>query len=206
MKKKSILLIEESESIRKIITLTCQKLGQYVENLFILSNPAELMGMIKKRPIDLIFSNIEFSDFPDFYVPRIIKEHQLGIPVYLITTSTLNETLTQVAYHSGSLGIIRPLKNLKLLFDAIETIIRETMTDSFYAPQIDAPENSREDVDALSEHLRYTFQDMEKQVMESNEMIISMMLELNREKEKVRFWENQIKEYHRKFKTEAGEI
>lgn len=203
MKKKSILLIEKSESIRKIITLALQKLGHYVENLFILSNPGELIGMIKKHPIDLIFSDIEFTDFPDFYVPKIIKEHQLSIPIYLITTSNLNDTLTQTAFQSGSQGIIRPFKNLKLLFQAMETIIQgTTMNNTFYVPQIDAQENSQDDAYALSELLKYTFHDMEKQITESNEMIISMMLELTNEKEKIRFWENQINDYHRHFKNE----
>ncbi len=195
MSKQTILLIESSDSVRKIIIMACKKKQELVGNLFILQSPADLPAMIERQNIDIIFSNIEFTGFQDFYVPQFLKEKKDKTPVYLITSSPLNEMITQVAFHSGAKGIIQPLKSLALLFDVIEKILNHQVDQSFFVPEQKNQLDKVQDSQILSEHLEKNYQDVSRQVMELNEMVISLMIELNLEKEKVSFWENQIKSY-----------
>lgn len=204
--KKNILLIESSDSIRKIITLSCQKLKDFVNNLFLSESPEGLLELVDKNKIDLIFTNVEFSDYPDFYVAEELKKKGKTVPVYYIATSRINETLMQMAFHSGGKGMIQPLKNFRLLFKSLEMIIKDEIEDSFFVPKSDDfVVDKDKEVEIFHQRMKESFNDYEKQIMELNEMVISLMIDLNKEKEKTQYWENVIRDYQNFFKESKGE-
>jgi len=201
MKKKRILLLEETESVSKLLIFSFQKLTDYVENIYVKKNPVDIVDMIQNNKIDLIFADIEFEKFHDFYAAEQLKNNEIRIPYYLISCSPLNQNIEQIAYHLKAKGIVQPLKNIKLLFEAVKKIVTGEVEEEFFVlgKNDESIMNLESEAKALKDEIGSSYEDIDTQLMELNGMIISLLKDLNTEKQKTQFWENTLKQYSEKF-------
>ncbi len=194
--KKNILIVENYQSIRKILILALKKLTNYIGNIYIVNDINDIKDIVNKIKIDIIFADIELSDMPDYYIGKFLKENGLDIPLYYISTSEINESIISNAKENNGYGIIEPLRNIKDLFIFIEKIITDPyIKNEFLLLNKKTESTESHDLHALNTKLKEMNMDYEKIIMELNELVIQLMIDLQREKEKVKFWEKAIKEY-----------
>ncbi|HEV2500957.1 MAG TPA: response regulator [Terriglobia bacterium] len=108
MKKISVLIIDDSSVMRKIIERSLRQAGLELEKVIEADNGADALTMVEANAIDLIFSDVNMPKMDGLEFLRQIQgiEKAKGIPILMITTDGSEQKVVE-AITLGAKGYIR---------------------------------------------------------------------------------------------------
>jgi two-component system, NtrC family, response regulator HydG len=114
---KHVLIIDDDEKIRKIITIQLHK-SDY--RIFEAEDREQAMGVLGREHIDVVLCDIKMKDTSGFVILEEIKNSRPGVPVIMLT-GFIDKKVSERAKELGSYDCItKPVRKEKL----IETISR----------------------------------------------------------------------------------
>ena len=108
MKKLSVLIVDDSAVMRKIVERSLRQAGLELTKVLEASNGAEALALLQRGAVDLILSDINMPvmDGLEFLRQLVSVEATKGIPVVMITTEG-SESHVVEAISAGARGYIR---------------------------------------------------------------------------------------------------
>ncbi len=108
MKKLSVLIIDDSSVMRKIVERSLRQAGLKLDRVMEADNGADALNMVQGGAIDLIFSDINMPKMDGIEFLRQVRatEGAKAIPVLMITTDG-TEPKVMEAISLGARGYIR---------------------------------------------------------------------------------------------------
>ena len=108
MKKVSVLIVDDSSVMRKIIERSLRLSGLEIERVFEADNGASALGMIQQNIPDMIFSDINMPTMDGLEFVRQLQmvESAKAVPVVMITTEG-SQSRVMEALSLGAQGYIR---------------------------------------------------------------------------------------------------
>lgn len=108
MKKISVLIVDDSSVMRKIIERSLRQAGLELEKVIEADNGADALTMVAANPIDLIFSDVNMPKMDGLEFLRQVQgiEKAKGIPILMITTEGSEQKVVE-AITLGAKGYIR---------------------------------------------------------------------------------------------------
>ncbi len=108
MKKLSVLIIDDSSVMRKIVERSLRQAGLKLDRVMEADNGADALNMVQGGAIDLIFSDINMPKMDGIEFLRQVRatEGAKAIPVLMITTDGTEPKVLE-AISLGARGYIR---------------------------------------------------------------------------------------------------
>ena len=108
MREIRCLIVDDSSVMRKIVERALRQAGLGAMTVHEAANGIEGLEVLRRAPIDLIFSDINMPSMDGLEFLRQIKAQNLvpGVPVVMITTESSEEHVKQ-AIAAGARGYIR---------------------------------------------------------------------------------------------------
>jgi two-component system chemotaxis response regulator CheY len=108
MKALSILIVDDSSVMRKIVDRSLRQAGLEIKEVFEASNGVEALGRIQQTRVDLILSDINMPTMDGLELVRQLQsvDNAKGVPIVMITTEAGEGHVVQ-ALSSGARGYIR---------------------------------------------------------------------------------------------------
>lgn len=108
MKKISVLIVDDSSVMRKIIERSLRQAGLELERVIEADNGADALTMVAANAIDLIFSDVNMPEMDGLEFLRQVQgiEKAKGIPILMITTDGSEQKVVE-AITLGAKGYIR---------------------------------------------------------------------------------------------------
>lgn len=108
MKKVSVLIVDDSSVMRKIVERSLRLAGIEIEKVLEADSGAAALGVIQQNVPDMIFSDINMPTMDGIEFIRQLQavESAKGIPVVMITTEG-SQTRVMEALQLGAQGYIR---------------------------------------------------------------------------------------------------
>ncbi|HEV2418357.1 MAG TPA: response regulator [Terriglobia bacterium] len=108
MKKISVLIVDDSSVMRKIIERSLRQAGLELEKVIEADNGADALTMVEANAIDLIFSDVNMPEMNGLEFLRQVQgiEKAKGIPILMITTDGSEQKVVE-AITLGAKGYIR---------------------------------------------------------------------------------------------------
>jgi two-component system, chemotaxis family, chemotaxis protein CheY len=128
VKKRKVLVADDSSTIRKIIQHSLRRANLNVGDILEASNGREALGMVQRFTFDLILNDI---DMPLMYglelleVPAYVRSAQ-NTPVMVITKQSSEEGVLR-AVEAGARAYIRKPFTVEDLFEKIEPLLVKTL-------------------------------------------------------------------------------
>jgi two-component system, chemotaxis family, chemotaxis protein CheY len=126
MKKLSVLIVDDSSVIRKIVQRSLRQAGIELENVVEADNGADALNLVHDHAIDLIFSDINMPkmDGIEFLRNVLSSESAKTIPVLMITTEGSEEKVLE-AISLGARGYIRKPFSAQLVREQVSNILAQ---------------------------------------------------------------------------------
>lgn len=108
MKKISVLIVDDSSVMRKIIERSLRQAGLELEKVMEADNGADALTLVAANTIDLIFSDVNMPKMDGLEFLRQVQgiEKAKGIPILMITTEGSEQKVVE-AITLGARGYIR---------------------------------------------------------------------------------------------------
>lgn len=108
MKKISVLIVDDSSVMRKIIERSLRQSGLEIEKVIEADNGADALTQVEANTIDLIFSDVNMPKMDGIEFLRQVRgmEKAKGIPILMITTEGSEQKVVE-AITLGAKGYIR---------------------------------------------------------------------------------------------------
>jgi two-component system chemotaxis response regulator CheY len=108
MKKLSILIVDDSSVIRKIVQRSLRQAGIELESVIEAENGVDALNAIRANPVDLIFSDVNMPEMDGIEFLRQMQtiEKAKTTPVLMITTDATEPKVIE-AISLGARGYIR---------------------------------------------------------------------------------------------------
>jgi two-component system, chemotaxis family, chemotaxis protein CheY len=108
MKKLSILIVDDSSVMRKIVQRSLRLAGIEIESVIEADNGQDALGLLQQNAVDMIFSDINMPKMDGLEFVRQLQgmEKAKGIPVVMITTEGSQSRVVE-ALSLGARGYIR---------------------------------------------------------------------------------------------------
>ena len=108
MKKVSVLIVDDSSVMRKIVERSLRMAGLEIEKVLQADNGADALTIIKESVPDMIFSDINMPTMDGIEFVRQLQsvESAKGVPVVMITTEG-SQSRVMEALSLGAQGYIR---------------------------------------------------------------------------------------------------
>lgn len=108
MKKISVLIVDDSSVMRKIIERSLRQAGLELEKVIEADNGADALTLVEANTIDLIFSDVNMPEMDGLEFLRQVQgiEKAKGIPILMITTDGSEQKVVE-AITLGAKGYIR---------------------------------------------------------------------------------------------------
>jgi DNA-binding NarL/FixJ family response regulator len=113
MKKKSVLVVDEEESIRISLKRMLEKEKFQVETA---EDGSMALKKLANHPYDLVLTDIMMCDFSGFELLQSIKEKYLNVPVVLMTGYASIDSAIDALRSGATDYIIKPCSKKKILF------------------------------------------------------------------------------------------
>lgn len=124
---KSILVVDDNEDIRNLLSLVLQKEGYEV---FLAPNGSEALEIIKNNKLDLILLDVMMPDLSGLEVLASIrgnKDNKISrIPVMMITAASTVSDIDAAVEIGASSYIIKPFRNENLV-EKVSAIFQEDL-------------------------------------------------------------------------------
>lgn len=104
----SILIVDDSSVMRKIVERALRQAGLAIANVFEASSGVEALEMVGRKPVNLILSDINMPQMDGLEFLRQLRQQDLApdVPVVMITTESSEEHV-KAAIVAGAQGYIR---------------------------------------------------------------------------------------------------
>lgn len=113
---KSILVVDDNEDIRNLLSLVLQKQGYEV---FLAPGGAEALEIVKNNDLDLILLDVMMPGLSGLEVLSLIRENKnkkiSEIPVMMITAASTVSDIDAAVEIGASAYIIKPFRNENLI-------------------------------------------------------------------------------------------
>ncbi|MGH9451619.1 MAG: response regulator [Terriglobia bacterium] len=108
MKKISVLIVDDSSVMRKIIERSLRQAGIELEKVMEADNGADALTLVAANAIDLIFSDVNMPKMDGLEFLRQVRgiERAKGVPILMITTEGSEQKVVE-AITLGAKGYIR---------------------------------------------------------------------------------------------------
>jgi two-component system, chemotaxis family, chemotaxis protein CheY len=108
MSQISVLIVDDSSVMRKIVERALRQAGLSLVEVFEASNGLEALDILRRRHVELILSDINMPNMDGLEFLSQLQEQSLapGVPVVMITTES-SEDHVRKAIASGAQGYIR---------------------------------------------------------------------------------------------------
>lgn len=108
MKKISVLIVEDSSVMRKIIERSLRQAGLEIEKVIEADNGADALNLVSANAVDLIFSDVNMPKMDGLEFLRQVRgiEKAKSIPILMITTEGSEQKVVE-AIMLGAKGYIR---------------------------------------------------------------------------------------------------
>lgn len=108
MKKLSVLIVDDSSVMRKIVERSLRQAGLELERVIEAENGADALELVNANMLDLIFSDINMPKMDGIEFLRNLQsvERAKSIPILMITTEGGEQKVTE-AIALGAKGYIR---------------------------------------------------------------------------------------------------
>lgn len=108
MKKISVLIVDDSSVMRKIIERSLRQAGLELEKVIEADNGADALTLVAANTVDLIFSDVNMPKMDGLEFLRQVQgiEKAKGIPILMITTEGSEQKVVE-AITLGARGYIR---------------------------------------------------------------------------------------------------
>jgi len=108
MKKVSVLIVDDSAVMRKIVERSLRQAGIEIERVLEADNGASALAVIQQNVPDMIFSDVNMPTMDGIEFIRQLQsvESAKGVPVVMITTEG-SQTRVMEALSLGAQGYIR---------------------------------------------------------------------------------------------------
>ena len=119
---KNILIVDDSESIRELVSLTLESAGYKVDKG---SDGIEAVQLLDGREISLVITDLNMPNMDGIQLIREIrkKDHYSTIPILMLTTES-QQVKKDEAKAAGATGwIVKPFVQEKLL-EVVKKVIR----------------------------------------------------------------------------------
>ncbi len=109
---KHVLIIDDDEKIRKIVTI---QLGKKDFRVFEAEDKAHALGVLESERIDVVLCDIKMKDTSGFVILEEIRHTRPGTPVIMLT-GFIDKKVSERAKELGSFECItKPVRREKLL-------------------------------------------------------------------------------------------
>ncbi|TLM67845.1 MAG: response regulator [Deltaproteobacteria bacterium] len=117
--KKKILIVEDEEKLRELVTLLLSSRGYEIECV---SDGLAALGAIRRKAPDLVLLDIMIPEIDGFEVCRQIKNNELTrqIPVVMLTAKRHQTDFARAEEVGADWYLVKPFKSAML----VETIMR----------------------------------------------------------------------------------
>ena len=113
---RSILVVDDNEDIRNLLSLVLQKEGYEV---FLAPNGSEALEIVKNNRLDLVLLDVMMPELSGLEVLRSIRENKdnkiCSIPVMMITAASTVSDIDAAVEIGASSYIIKPFRNENLI-------------------------------------------------------------------------------------------
>ena len=113
---RSILVVDDNEVIRNLLSLVLQKVGYEV---FLAPNGSEALEIVKNNRLDLVLLDVMMPELSGLEVLRSIRENKdnkiCSIPVMMITAASTVSDIDAAIEIGASSYIIKPFRNENLI-------------------------------------------------------------------------------------------
>lgn len=119
---KSILIVDDSESIREIVSFTLENEGY---DVLVGVDGQDALNALKKKPVDLIITDLHMPVMNGIEFIRSVRSNPdyKSVPILFLTTESQTEKKME-AKEAGATGwIIKPFVPAKLI-EAINKVLR----------------------------------------------------------------------------------
>jgi two-component system, chemotaxis family, chemotaxis protein CheY len=108
MNEISILIVDDSSVMRKIVERALRQAGLVLKNVFEAGHGVEALEILRKEKVALILSDINMPNMDGLEFLRQLRSHNLAneVPVVMITTES-SEDHVREALVAGAQGYIR---------------------------------------------------------------------------------------------------
>ncbi len=105
---KSVLLVDDSSTMRKIIGRSLRQAGIEFDNIFEAADGLEALAVLEKEQVDIVLSDINMPNMDGiaFLREKANRAALKDIPVLMITTETGDDIIGE-AKSLGALGAIK---------------------------------------------------------------------------------------------------
>lgn len=105
---KSVLLVDDSSTMRKIIGRSLRQAGIDFDNIFEAADGLEALDVLEKEQVDIVLSDINMPNMDGiaFLREKANRPAIQGIPVLMISTETGDDIIGE-AKSLGALGAIK---------------------------------------------------------------------------------------------------
>ena len=102
----NILIVDDSSTMRKIITRSLRQAGLAVDNIYEAGDGIEGLNALGSNSVDLILSDINMPNMDGLEFVKQAREQGCKAPIMMITTEG-GEDIIGEAINSGATGSIR---------------------------------------------------------------------------------------------------
>ena len=124
---RSILVVDDNEDIRNLLSLVLQKEGYEV---FLAPNGSEALEIVKNNRLDLVLLDVMMTELSGLEVLSNIrgnKDNKISsIPVMMITAASTVSDIDAAVEIGASSYIIKPFRNINLI-EKVSAIFQEEL-------------------------------------------------------------------------------
>ena len=124
---RSILVVDDNEDIRNLLSLVLQKEGYEV---FLAPNGSEALEIVKNNRLDLVLLDVMMPELSGLEVLRSIRENKdnkiCSIPVMMITAASTVSDIDAAVEIGATSYIIKPFRNINLI-EKVSAIFQEEL-------------------------------------------------------------------------------
>jgi two-component system chemotaxis response regulator CheY len=102
----NILIVDDSSTMRKIITRSLRQAGFAVDDVFEAGDGIEGLNALAANKVDLILSDINMPNMDGIEFVKAVRSRGCQVPIVMITTEG-GEDIIHEAFSSGASGSIR---------------------------------------------------------------------------------------------------
>ncbi len=105
---KSVLLVDDSNTMRKIISRSLRQAGIEFDNIYEAADGQEALDLLEKNSVDIVLSDINMPtmDGISFLREKAARDNIKDIPVVMVSTETGDDIINE----AKSLGAVGALK------------------------------------------------------------------------------------------------